>query len=123
MADVNALRVLAEKTAVPSSACSTAVTMVTVSTVSASVRRASAGRTAARQTASTTASAAEAVLKMNAFVMSHGLDMTALKSSVQMTVTIAAGALMAPVSVMQVTPGKTVVIYPVLAIVTTMACA
>lgn len=123
MADVNALRVMVVKTAVMSSACWTAVIMVTVSTVPAYVRRASAGRTAARQTASTTASAVEAVLKMNAFVMSHGLDMTALKSFVQMTVMIVAGALMAPVSVMKATVGKTAVIYPVLVIVTTTACA
>lgn len=123
MADVNALRVLVEKTVVPSSACWTAVTTATVSMVSAYVRRASAGRTAARQTASTTAGAAEAVWKMNASVMSHGLDLTAPKSSVQMTVTTVAGAIMARVSVMKDTLGKTVVIYPVLAIVTTMACA
>lgn len=60
---------------------------------------------------------------MNAFVMSRGLDMTALKSSVRMTVTIVAGALTAPVSVMKATLGKTAVIYSVLVIVTTMACA
>lgn len=81
------------------------------------------GVTAARQTAPTIAWAVGAAWKMNVFVMSRGLAMTAQSSSVPMTATTVAGASMAPASVMRAMLGTTAVTCPVLATVAAMVCA
>lgn len=78
MANVNALKVLMEMTAVLSSVCWTVGTMATVWMDPAYVWKVSSVRTAARQTASTTAWTVGVAWKMNVFVMNRGQDSTVL---------------------------------------------
>lgn len=122
MANVTALRVLVGMTVVLSCVSWTAVSMATVSTDPAFVRRASLVRTAARPTASTTAWAADAAWKMTVFATSHGQALIALNSSVQMTAMIADAALTAPAIVTRATAEKTAVNSLALVTVTSVAC-